>query len=108
MANTNGFFGSISGPFAANEEIINKIKADCLQNFSYISKIGICHPINFDLDITGQAYPKIIIIINEDEDNTFQLGKTGMLELEDVHITSIKFQQAIDNVTIDYQYVPKV
>jgi len=25
----NGFFGSISGPFAANEEIITKIQRDC-------------------------------------------------------------------------------
>jgi len=35
----------------------------------------------------------------------FQIGKTRMLELEDVRITSIKFKQNMnDSIYLDYQY----
>ena len=115
MAATNGFFGNLQGPFTANEELFTKIQADCNKIINYISKIGIYYTGNFDLAIKeSQELPKnqinieikqpqyIKVIINNIE---FQIGKTRILELEDVKITSIKFKQNVnDNFYIDYQY----
>lgn len=57
---TNGFFGNIEGPFAANEEIFTKIQEQCLYSIKYISKIGIVY--------TGSSgslrFPEISVIIN--------------------------------------------
>lgn len=102
MAQDNGFFGNLQGPFAANEQLIDKIQQQCLHTINYISKLGIHSVRNFDLDITGTYYPQTIILINNIE---FILGKTGMLQLEDCKITSIKFKEDTDDkVYIDYQY----
>lgn len=103
MAHENGFFGNLQGPFAANEQLMIKIQQQCLLNtVNYISKLGIHSVRNFDLDITGTYYPQTIIIINNIE---FILGKTGILQLEDCQITSIKFKEDTDDkMYIDYQY----
>ena len=94
MAATNGFFGQTQGPFAQNEEIFTKIQSQCLNQINYISKLGIHFVGDFNL--------KYIIKINNIQ---FQLGKTNMLELEDVKVTSIKFSQDMDEkIYIDYQY----
>lgn len=53
MAATNGFFGSLQGPFLANEELLTKIQADCKYPIDYLSKIGIHYVGDSDLDITG-------------------------------------------------------
>ena len=96
---TNGFFGMIEGPFAANEEIFTKIQEQCLYPIKYISKIGIIYTGN----LNSIQYPRFSVKIN---DIQFQIGKTKMLELEDVRITSIKFTENInDKVYIDYQYI---
>lgn len=107
----NGFFGSISGPFAANEEIITKIQKECKEQIEYLSKIGIHYVGDFDFDISNSKNPyqsPIYVIFNNDQTNMkFQIGKTRMLELQDVKITSIKFSQDMDDrIFIDYQYVP--
>ena len=109
MAQDNGFFGNLQGPFAANEQLIDKIQQQCLHTINYISKLGIHSVRNFDLDITGTYYPKTIVIIKEstdpDKNIEFILGKTGMLQLEDCKIVSIKFKENTDDkVYIDYQY----
>lgn len=114
MAATNGFFGQLQGPFNANEELFNRIKADCKylnKNSIYVTKLGIHIVNNYDLKVTDfiensyeeravfQTGPRVFI--NEKE---FQIGQTGMLELEDVQITSIKFTKNIDSrCFIDYQ-----
>ena len=96
---TNGFFGMIEGPFASNEEIFTKIQEQCLYPIKYISKIGIVYTGN----LNSVQYPRFSVKIN---DIQFQIGKTKMLELEDVRITSIKFTENInDKVYIDYQYI---
>ena len=107
----NGFFGSISGPFAANEEIITKIQRDCSEQIDYLSKIGIHYVGDFDFDISNSKnpyWPPVYVIFNDNQtDMKFQIGKTRMLELQDVEITSIKFPQDMDDrIFIDYQYVP--
>lgn len=95
----NGFFGHISGPFAANEQVITKIQQQCLYPIKYISKIGIVYTGN----LNSIQFPRFSIMLNNIQ---FQIGKTKMLELEDVRITSIKFKENInDKIYIDYQYV---
>lgn len=102
MAATNGFFGQIQGPFLKNEEVFTKIQSECLNPINYISKIGIHFVGNSDLDLEGKRQGKYFVKIN---DIQFQLGKTRMLELEDVEVTSIKFSQDVsDKIYIDYQY----
>lgn len=102
MAATNGFFGNIQGPFAADEELFTKIQADCKDTIDYISKLGIHYVGDFDLDLLGVIWKQIFVRINGIE---FQIGKTRMLELEDVKVTSIQFVDDVDDlVYIDYQY----
>ena len=100
MAATNGFFGNLQGPFAANEEVFSLIQANSRYQIQYIEKLGIHYVGNFDLDLQGDS--NIHVKINNID---FQIGKTRMLELEDVQITSIQFVNDTDDlVYIDYQY----
>lgn len=111
---TNGFFGTIEGPFNAEEEILIKIQNQCNKTVNYLSKLGIHYVGDYDLDLKGQLVEvKIIDEIPGDNDNEqstimetiFQIGKTRMLEFEDVHITSIKFIKDTNNkIYLDYQY----
>lgn len=99
---TNGYFGMIQGPFAANEEIFTKIQEQCLYQIDYISKIGIIYTGDLNLNVNNIIFPKIIVIIN---DIQFQIGKTKILELEDTKINSIKFKENTDDkIYIHYQY----
>ena len=105
MAATNGFFGNIQGPFAANEELFTKIQSECKDTIEYISKLGITYVGNIDLDLTGKRQKQIFVRINGIE---FQIGITRMLELQDVKITSIQFVEDTDDLMyIDYQYHKK-
>ena len=120
MAVYNGFFGHISGPFEANESIYQKIILECGQDIDYISKIGIHYPINFDYPLTFNnnnnnnksfCYPIFVSLYDAKARSlkTFQLGKTGILELQDVKITNIFFSTDVDdNIYIDYQYARRL
>ena len=103
MAATNGFFGNLQGPFLANQELFTKIQEECVNQINYLSKLGIHYVGDFDLDLEGQRQGfQIFIRING---ISFQLGKTRMLELEDVQITSLQFEQDMPEwCYIDYQY----
>ena len=102
MAATNGFFGNIQGPFAADEELFTKIQSECKDSIEYISKLGIHYVGNFDLALSGVRWKQTFVRINGIE---FQIGITRMLELEDVEITSIQFVEDTNElVYIDYQY----
>lgn len=117
MANeehTNGYYGMIQSPFTENEDLLSnngKIKTQCKNDFHYISKLGIHYIGNYDLDLNpsdsnytnydGANHPIIVKINNI----SFQIGKTRMLELEDVQITSIIFPKIDhDLIYVDYQY----
>ena len=104
MAETNGFFGQLQGPFDADTDLLPAIQSQCNQTINYISKLGIHYAGDFDLDLQGQRESRqIFVTINDIE---FQIGKTRMLELQDVEVTSIKFKQDMNESTfIDYQYV---
>ena len=98
---TNGFFGMIEGPFAANEEVFIKIQEQCRYPIKYINKIGIV----YTGSLGSIKFPGISVILNNIQ---FQVGQNRILELEDVEITSIKFKDDIgDKAYIDYQYVRK-
>lgn len=102
MAATNGFFGNLQGPFAADEELFTKIQSECKDTIEYISKLGITYVGNFDLDLSGIRWKQTFVRINGIE---FQIGITRMLELQDVKITSIQFVEDTDDLMyIDYQY----
>lgn len=90
MAATNGFFGQIQGPFQADANVFEAIQAQCKNTINYITKIGIHYPGSFDFDLNREFWPPSTeenretyaqVLIN---DIDFQIGKTRMLELEDV------------------------
>lgn len=103
MAATNGFFGQIQGPFTANVDLFLQIQEECLNPINYITKLGIQYIGDFDLDLEGNREGRQLFV--EINGLDFQLGKTRMLEFQDVQINSIKFKQNMDkNCFIDYQY----
>lgn len=73
----NDKFVQIHGPFSKNEELINIIKKD-YPDFKFIQKISI------------QSISTNICCING---QNFEIGKTGILELNEVSITSLYFKQ---------------
>ena len=95
-------FGQINGPFLTGQEILLKIQEQEEADISFLVKIGISYIGNFDLDIYGHYIPQQHIKIN---DIDYQIGKTRMLELEDVQITSLQFEQDMPEwCYIDYEY----
>ena len=71
----------LRGPFKANTELLNNL-------YNNINKISIF------------CKPEHMIIING---MSFEIGKTGMLEIEGTNIESLKFQQDEDeNTYIDF------
>lgn len=71
----------LRGPFKANTELLNNL-------YNNINKISIF------------CKPEQVIIING---MSFEIGKTGMLEIEGTNIGSLKFQQDEDeNTYIDF------
>lgn len=96
------YFGNIQGPFTADEEVFTKIQEQHQEQIQYLSKLGIHYVGNFNLDLTGTYWKKILVRINGIE---FQIGATRMLELENIQATSIQFVENVnDKVYIDYQY----
>lgn len=72
----------IKGPFTAREEIVNRIDSS---NFQYIKEIGI------------STKTRHYVLLNNE---IFEIGKTGMLQFQDTHITSIQFLQDEDEKTL--------
>ena len=119
---SNGFFGQIKGPFQDEHgqqlNVFNLIAQQCKSPIDYINKIGIHYPVNYDLNINhnvpennayGDHIPFVEIGDGNNPAKTFSLGKTGMLELEDVKIKYIKFISGNTiNCYIDYQYIPNI
>ena len=104
-SNNNGFFGMIQGPFLAETNIYEKIQQQCKESINYISKIGFSYPENFDLNLEQSDLIIKIQEIGSSNEIDFQLGKTRMLQLENVKIKSIKFNQNVnEKMFIDYQY----
>jgi hypothetical protein len=73
----NNKFVQLHGPFAKDEDLVLLLKSNCPE-FQYIESIGI------------QSTPTHILTIGEYD---FEIGKTKILEFDDVQITSIYFKQ---------------
>ena len=88
----NGYTGQIKGPFAANAELFSQIKAMCVADATDIAHLGI------------QAEVSSMVSINSED---IEIGKTGIYEVRDTHINSIKFKQDMDeNTIIDFVLNP--
>ena len=82
------YIGQISGRMIIDEEIMNIISNNARKNkkVSHLIKIGI------------QADPGQEVIINK---KPFKIGKTGILQFNDVNITSIVFKKHPYKTLID-------
>lgn len=96
MAGTNIYQGQIFGPFKANQELMDLIAEQCVSVPKYLTHIGIqtethnvlIHPNTLiEMVICGKTY-------------TIEIGKTGVYEIGNTEITSIKFLNDRDNNTI--------
>lgn len=92
----NVYQGQLRGPFEANTELYDLIVADAASEVLYVSHIGI------------QSAIENIVYLNDKE---IHIGKTGIYEIGNVEITSIKFSnlnslneevQIDNNTIIDY------
>lgn len=123
----NYLFGTLQGPFEKNINFIDIIQQQnpLLQIDSNISiiKLGICINRKFDLQLQSyesndleslESYDidnrklvrKIAYFININNKN-YQIGKTGILEFEDVNITSAAFLQDMDDA-VYVNYIIKI
>lgn len=80
----NDKFVQLHGPFEKNEELIDRIKEN-YPGFQYIKKIGIQSKMNNVCSLNGQD---------------FEIGKTEILEFNEVNITSIYFKQDEPETTL--------
>ena len=84
----NRYMGQLKGPFKANQELFELIKADAAIDIKYVKHLGI------------QTDVSAIVIINNKE---YEIGKTGIYEIGNTDITSIMFKaDTDDNTLIDY------
>ena len=86
----NGYMGQLKGPFQADEELFTKIQNTSSEKITAVQHLGI-------QTVTGDL---VMIEINGKE---IEIGKTGMYEVRNTEITSIKFKTNVDeNTLIDY------
>lgn len=80
--------GQLVGPFAAGEELVDKMKADSISSFDYVSHIGI------------QTKPGRYVWINREK---YEIGTTGIYEIGNTQISSLYFEDDVNkNTIIDY------
>jgi hypothetical protein len=80
----NDKFIQVQGPFKQGEDIVTKMKQDNTI-FSYIQKLGIQSKTGNQVALNGVL---------------FEIGSTGMLDFDDVKITSLVFHQDETDRTI--------
>ena len=86
----NGYMGQLKGPFQADEELFTKIQNISSEKIAAVQHLGI-------QTVTGDL---VMIEINGKE---IEIGKTGMYEVRNTEITSIKFKTDVDeNTLVDY------
>ena len=80
--------GQLRGPFTAEQELFTLIKEAAAVPFTYITHIGV------------QTDIRNIIIVNGKE---YEIGKTGIYEIGNTEIASLKFKEDVDiNTIVDY------
>ena len=86
----NGYMGQLKGPFQADEELFTKIQNTSSEKIAAVQHLGI-------QTVTGDL---VMIEINGKE---IEIGKTGMYEVRNTEITSIKFKTNVhENTLVDY------
>lgn len=86
----NGYMGQLKGPFQADEELFTKIQNTSSEKIAAVQHLGI-------QTVTGDL---VMIEINGKE---IEIGKTGIYEVRNTEITSIKFKTDVDeNTLVDY------
>ena len=86
----NGYMGQLKGPFQADEELFTRIQNASSEKIAAVQLLGI-QTVTEDL---------VMIEINGKE---IEIGKTGMYEVRNTEITSIKFKTNVDeNTLVDY------
>ena len=86
----NGYTGQLKGPFHVDEELFTKIQNTSSEKIAAVQHLGI-------QTVTGDL---VMIEINGKE---IEIGKTGMYEVRNTEITSIKFKTNVDeNTLVDY------
>jgi hypothetical protein len=83
----NKHTGQITGSFKANEELFSRMKIAADGKIKSILHLGI------------QADIGTIFVMNNNE---YEIGNTGIYEIENIILTSLKFKHNIDNTIIDY------
>lgn len=84
----NRYIGQLKGPFLSKEELFDKIKQDAAIEVKYVKQIGI------------QAEVSTMFYINKE---LYEIGKTGIYEIGNTEITSIYFENDVnENTIIDY------
>lgn len=84
---TNKYTGQLVGPFKANEELYAKIQDAAIKEIKLFRHLGI------------QAESGTIVIIDGKE---FEIGITGMYEIEQINLLSLYFKNDIKRAIIDY------
>ena len=102
MAGTNIYQGQIFGPFKANEELIDLIAEQCVSVPLYIEHLGVQTETHNVL-----IHPDTLLeLVINGKKQTIEIGKTGIYEIGNTEITSIKFLNDRDNNTIiDYTVI---
>lgn len=83
----NGKYAQIQGPFTKNEDLVPIMKIEFNNSFRHIQRIGIQSKPSNKVNINGQI---------------FEIGKTGILEFNEVEIVSLYFiQDELESTIID-------
>ena len=86
----NGYMGQLKGPFQPDEELFINIQNTSSEKIAAVQHLGI-------QTVTGDL---VMIEINGKE---IEIGKTGIYEVRNTEITSIKFKTDVDeNTLVDY------
>ena len=83
----NKHTGQIIGSFKANEELFSRMEIAADGKIKLVSHLGI------------QADIGTIFIMNNNE---YEIGNTGIYEIENIILKSLKFKNNIDDAIIDY------
>ena len=86
----NSYMGQLKGPFQADEELFTRIQNASSEKIAAVQHLGI------------QTVTEDIVMI-EINGKEIEIGKTGIYEVRNTEITSIKFKTDVDeNTLVDY------
>lgn len=96
MAATNGFFGNLQGPFAADEELFTKIQSECKDNIAEKYNLVVID----NSDLTTGRMPKLHADINNPH-----FCKNGNAFITNRYIQELTKYFAQDPMCCEYHYI---